>query len=111
MKQLNAIPASVEERIDPRSNVFTEASSRGEETRKASGTIPHDNAKRRPKLGCNATKVLGTRMTLKAKDLSPDQKMAIESLLGRSRSVSAQRPRLPSLSGSRGPGKARKSRG
>jgi hypothetical protein len=27
---------------------------------------------------------LGTHVTLKAKDLSPDQKMAIESLLGRS---------------------------
>lgn len=40
--------------------------------------------KRRPKLARNAMEALATHMTLKAKDLSPDQKMAIESLLGRS---------------------------
>src|SRR5260370_7778314 len=40
--------------------------------------------KRRPKLTYKKIRALGTRMTLKAKDLSPDQKMAIESLLGRS---------------------------
>jgi hypothetical protein len=32
----------------------------------------------------NQLEVSGIRMTYKAKDLSPDQKMAIESLLGRS---------------------------
>jgi hypothetical protein len=43
-------------------------------------TIP----KRRPKLALNQLEASGTPMTHKAKDLSPDQKMAIESLLGRS---------------------------
>ena len=39
---------------------------------------------RRPKLTLNQFETLGIHMTHKAKDLSPDQKMAIESLLGRS---------------------------
>jgi len=39
---------------------------------------------RRPKLTLNQFEASGTRMTHKAKDLSPGQKMAIESLLGRS---------------------------
>ena len=39
---------------------------------------------RRPKLALDQLEAPATRMTHKAKDLSPDQKMAIESLLGRS---------------------------
>jgi hypothetical protein len=53
-------------------------------------------------------------VTLKAKDMLPDQKMAIVSLLGRSIAENEeisipQPPRPPSRSGSRPLGKARKS--
>ena len=69
--------------MGPRSNVFTGASFSRERDPKGHRAIPCDNAKRRHKLACNPTKAPGTRRTLRAKDLSPDQKTAIERLLGR----------------------------
>jgi hypothetical protein len=64
--------------MGPRSNVFTEASFSRERDPKGQRRNTVTMPNRRPKLAYNPIKAPGALMTLKAKDLSPNQKMAIE---------------------------------